>query len=96
LLAFCTGDLAVGKFGMHLGTEALRTLTFIVPLPLRLVAGMFAAAVVFAFVLDLIKVPVFSRLEITCNPRNRQAPPRTQGERSARTHTGHSGRDSGG
>ena len=30
LLAFCTGTLAVGKFGMHLGTDALRTLTFIV------------------------------------------------------------------
>ena len=30
LLAFCTGHLAVGKFALHLGTEALRTLTFIV------------------------------------------------------------------
>jgi H+-transporting ATPase len=30
LLAFCTGVLAVGKFGMNLGTEALRTLAFVV------------------------------------------------------------------
>jgi H+-transporting ATPase len=27
-LAFCTGVLAIGKFGMNLGTEALRTLAF--------------------------------------------------------------------
>ena len=30
LLAFCTGVLAIGKFEMNLGTEALRTLAFIV------------------------------------------------------------------
>jgi H+-transporting ATPase len=30
LLAFCSGVLAVGKFGMNLGTEALRTLAFVV------------------------------------------------------------------
>ena len=30
LLAFCTGVLAVGKFGLNLGTEALTTLAFIV------------------------------------------------------------------
>jgi magnesium-transporting ATPase (P-type) len=30
LLAFCTAVLAVGKFGMNLGTEALRTLAFVV------------------------------------------------------------------
>ncbi len=30
LLAFCTGVLAVGKFGMSLGTDALRTLAFVV------------------------------------------------------------------
>jgi H+-transporting ATPase len=30
LLAFCTGVLAVGKFGMNLGMEALRTLAFVV------------------------------------------------------------------
>jgi H+-transporting ATPase len=29
LLAFCTGVLAIGKFGMNLGTEALRTLIFV-------------------------------------------------------------------
>ena len=29
LLAFCTGVLAVGKFGINLGTEAVRTLAFI-------------------------------------------------------------------
>ena len=113
LLAFCTGVLAVGKFGMNLGTEALRTLAFVVlvfgsqatiyairerrhlwgsrpslwlavssvadiaiastlavggiamtPLPALLVAGTLAAAAVFAFVLDLVKVPVFARLGI--------------------------------
>jgi H+-transporting ATPase len=30
LLAFCTGVLAVGRFGVTLGTEALRTLAFVV------------------------------------------------------------------
>ena len=30
LLAFCIGILAVGKFGVELGTEALRTLAFVV------------------------------------------------------------------
>src|SRR5580658_9962057 len=30
LLIFCTGVLAVGQFGMHLGIDALRTLAFIV------------------------------------------------------------------
>jgi H+-transporting ATPase len=30
LLTFCTGILAVGRFGMNLGTEALRTLAFVV------------------------------------------------------------------
>jgi hypothetical protein len=30
LLAFCSGVLAVGRFGMNLGTEALRTLAFVV------------------------------------------------------------------
>ena len=113
LLAFCTGVLAVGKFGMDLGTEALRTLAFVVlvfgsqatiyairerrhlwgsrpslwlavssvadiaiasilaiggiamtPLPALLVAGTLAAAAVFAFVLDFVKVPVFARLGI--------------------------------
>ena len=112
LLAFCTGVLAVGKFGMNLGMEALRTLAFVVlvfgsqatiyairerrhlwassrpslwlvassitdigiasilaiggiamtSLPAPVVAGTLAAAAVFAFVLDLLKVPVFARL----------------------------------
>ena len=35
------------------------------PLPALMVAGTFAAAVVFAFLLDLVKVPVFRRLAIT-------------------------------
>jgi H+-transporting ATPase len=35
------------------------------PLPVRLVAGTLAAAVVFAILLDLVKVPVFHRLKIT-------------------------------
>jgi len=30
LLTFCTSILAVGKFGMHLGTGALQTLAFVV------------------------------------------------------------------
>jgi H+-transporting ATPase len=36
-----------------------------IPLPVWLVAGTLAAAVAFAFVLDLVKVPVFARLRIT-------------------------------
>jgi H+-transporting ATPase len=120
LLGFCTGDLAVGKFGMHLGIAALRTLTFVVlvfgsqatiyairerrhlwesrpslvlvvssiadiaiasalavggiamtPIPVVLVAGTLVAAVIFAFILDQIKVPVFSRLGIAGSPRDR-------------------------
>jgi H+-transporting ATPase len=123
LLAFCALDLAVGRFGMHLGIGALRTLTFVVlvfgsqatiyairerrhlwesrpslvlvmssladiaiaatlavggiamtPLPAVLVAGTLVAAVIFAFVLDLIKVPVFSRLGIAGSPRDPPAP----------------------
>jgi H+-transporting ATPase len=35
------------------------------PLPLWVVLGTLAAAVAFAFVLDLVKVPVFRRLRIT-------------------------------
>jgi H+-transporting ATPase len=35
------------------------------PLPVLIVAGTFAAAVVFAFLLDFVKVPVFRRLAIT-------------------------------
>jgi H+-transporting ATPase len=113
LLAFCAGVLAVGKFGMNLGIEALRTVAFVAlvfgsqstiyairerrhlwssrpsvwlavssvvdvliasilavggiamtPLPVLAVAGTLVAAVVFAFVLDMVKVPVFARLRI--------------------------------
>jgi len=34
------------------------------PLPAPAVAGVFAAAAVFTFVLDMVKVPVFARLGI--------------------------------
>jgi len=117
LLAFCTGDLAVGKFGLHLGIDALRTLTFILlvfgsqamiyairerrhlwdsrpsrllvmssiadiaiasslavggfamaPLSAWLIAGTLMAAVIFAFILDSIKVLVFARLGIARSP----------------------------
>jgi H+-transporting ATPase len=128
LLAFCAGELSVGKFAMHLGTEALRTLTFVVlvfgsqatiyairerrqlwksrpslllvmssvadiaiaatlavggiamtPLPAVVVAGTLGAAAIFAFILDLIKVPVFSRLGIAGSARDRAAPHGTHG-----------------
>jgi H+-transporting ATPase len=111
LLAFCTGVLAVGKYGLNLGIDALRTLAFIVlvfggqasiyairerrhlwgtrpslllalssivdvviastlavagiamtRLPASLVAATLAAAVVFSFVLDLVKVQVFTHI----------------------------------
>jgi H+-transporting ATPase len=114
LLAFCTGVLAVGKYDLNLGIDALRTLAFIVlvfggqatiyairerrhlwgtrpsvllalsstvdvviastlavagiamtRLPASLVAATLAAAVVFSFVLDLVKVPVFTYLFAT-------------------------------
>jgi H+-transporting ATPase len=113
LLSFCTGVLAVAKFGLHLGNGALQTVAFIVlvfgsqgtiyairerrhlwnsrpslllaassildiaiastlamvgiamtPIPALVVAGTLAAAVLFALVLDLIKVPVFAHLGI--------------------------------
>jgi H+-transporting ATPase len=113
LLAFCTGILAVGKFGLNLGTEALQTLAFaalvfgsqsmiyairerrhlwnsrpslwvfvssvadiaiastlaiagiaMAPLPALIIVGSLVAAAAFAFVLDLVKVPVFARLQI--------------------------------
>ncbi len=124
LLAFCTGVLTIGKFGMNLGIEPLRTLAFVVvvfgnqamlyairerrhlwgtrpslwlvvssvadivitstlavggiamtPLPPLMVTGTLAAAVVFAFVLDLVKVPVFIRLGIADRPHE---PPLTR------------------
>jgi hypothetical protein len=34
------------------------------PLPLWLVSGVLAAAIAFAFVIDVVKVSVFSRLQI--------------------------------
>jgi H+-transporting ATPase len=120
LLSFSTGVLAVGKFGMNLGTEALRTLAFVIlvfggqatvyairerrhlwscrpsrflavssladiaiastlavsgiamaPLPILLVVGTLAAAVMFAFIMDLLKISVFARLGIAHSPRAR-------------------------
>jgi hypothetical protein len=113
LLAFCSGVLAVGKIGMHLAIEALRTLAFILlvfgsqamiyairerrhlwgsrpslllavssvadiaiastlavggiamaRIPISLVAGTLAAAALFALIMDLVKVLVFTRLGI--------------------------------
>ena len=113
LLAFCIAALAVGKYILHLNTEALRTLTFLAivfgsqatiyairerrhlwssrpslwltassladvliasvlvifgiamtPLPAFLVAGTLVAAIVFAFVMDLAKIPIFARLRV--------------------------------
>jgi H+-transporting ATPase len=113
-LIFCVAVLAVGKFRMELGIEALRTLALVAlvfgneaalyavrerrrlwssrpslwvivssvfdvlvimllatrgiamtPLPLPLIACTLAAAASFAFVLDLVKAPVFNRLEIS-------------------------------
>jgi H+-transporting ATPase len=128
LLAFCSGVLAVGKFEMGLGIDALRTLAFVVlvfgsqatlyairqrrhlwgirpslwlavssvadigiastlaiggiamtPLPASFVAGTFAAAAAFAFVLDFVKVPVFARLGITQRRRYRPLTHETRG-----------------
>jgi hypothetical protein len=128
LLAFCSGVLAVGKFEMGLGIDALRTLAFVVlvfgsqatlyavrqrrhlwgtrpslwlavssvadigiastlaiggiamtPLPALLVAGTIAAAAVFAFVLDFVKVRVFARLGITRSRRYRSLTHETRG-----------------
>jgi H+-transporting ATPase len=113
LLLFYVGILTVGKIGLGLDTEALRSLTFLIlvfggqatlysirerkhlwsscpsnwlmassvadiliasvlaisgiamaPLPVLVVVGTFLSAAVFAFVLDLVKVPVFARLKI--------------------------------
>jgi H+-transporting ATPase len=112
-LVFCTSVLAVAKFGMGFGIEALRTVAFVVivfgnqaitytnrerqrmgscrpsqwlvgssvadlliasmlavsgiamaPLPISVVGGILVAAVVFAFIVDFAKVPVFHRLRI--------------------------------
>ncbi len=112
-LVFCIAVLAVGKFRLGLGIEALRTLAFLVivfgnqatmytnrtrlhlwsirpsgwvvlssmadmliattmatrgiamaPIPVIVMAGTLLGAVVFAFLVDFIKVPVFHRLGI--------------------------------
>ncbi len=119
LLAFCTGVLAIGKFGVNLGIEALKSLAFVVlvfgsqamlysirehrhlwgtrpslwlavssvadiviasalavsgiamtSLPPLVVAGTLAAAAAFAFVLDLVKIPVFARLGLAERPHD--------------------------
>lgn len=113
LLAFCSGILAVGKFGLNFGIDELRTLAFVAlvfgsqatlyairqrrhlwgvrpslwlavssvadillasilaidgiamkPLPLPALVGTLAAAATFGFVLDILKIPVFRRLDI--------------------------------
>ena len=112
-MLYCSAVLAVGKFRMGLGIDALRTLAFVVlvfgseatiyairergrlwsshpslwvvmstvcnilivsalvmrgiamaPLPVFVVGGALVSAAVFAFILDLAKVPVFNRLKI--------------------------------
>jgi H+-transporting ATPase len=112
-LVFCTAVLAIGKFHLGLGIEALRTLAFLVivfgnqattytnrtrqrlwstrpsiwlvlssvadlsiastmanrgiamaPLSLLVMGVMLVGAVVFAFMVDLVKVPIFNRLRI--------------------------------
>jgi H+-transporting ATPase len=112
-LAFSTAVLALGKFQLHLGIEALQTLsvvgivfgsqvtTYVIrgrqhlwglrpsiwlvlssvadlliistlatlgiamaPLPITIIAGEFAAAIVFGAILDVVKIPVFARLKI--------------------------------
>jgi hypothetical protein len=117
LLAFCTGVLALGAFGLHLASGVLRTLAFLVlvfgsqatiyairerrhlwgsrpslllaassvadiaiastlaiggiamaPLPPLVVTGTLVASIVFAFILDLVKVPVFAHLGIAQSP----------------------------
>ena len=114
LLAFCTAILAVGKFDLRLGIDALRTLSVVAivfgsqatiyalrgrrhlwglrptiwlvmssvadiliistlatlgfamaPIPVLVVACEFAAAVAFFGILDVVKIPVFARLEIS-------------------------------
>jgi H+-transporting ATPase len=113
-LAFCTAVLAVGKFELGLGVEALRTLSVVAivygsqatiyairarrrmwglrptvwlvlssvadlliittlaifgiamaPLSISVLAGEFAAAVIFGLILDGVKIPVFAYLKIS-------------------------------
>jgi len=58
VIAATIADVAI------ISTLALRGVAM-QPLPPAVVASMFAAAIIFAFLLDLIKVPVFRRLRIT-------------------------------
>ena len=113
-LAFSTAILAVGKFELHLGIEALRTMcvvgivfgsqatTYVIrgrqhlwglrpslflvlssvadliiistlavcgiamaPLTLSIIASEFAAAIVFGLLMDVVKIPLFTRLNIS-------------------------------
>jgi H+-transporting ATPase len=113
-LAFSTAVLAVGKFQLHLGIDALQTLTVVsivfgcqattyvirgrqhlwglrpslwlvlssvadvliistlatlgiamAPLPIAVIACEFAAAIAFGAILDMVKIPVFARLQIS-------------------------------
>jgi H+-transporting ATPase len=113
-LLFSTAILAVGKFQLHLGIEALQTLTVVsivfgsqastyvirgrqhlwglrpsiwlvlssvadvliistlatfgiamAPLPIAVIAAVFGAAIAFGAVLDVVKIPVFARLQIS-------------------------------
>jgi len=112
-LVFCTAVLAIGKFRMGMGIEALRTLAFVVivfgnqsttytnrarrrlwstrpsswlvlssivdlsiasimasrgiamaSLPVLVLLGTFAGAVALAFIVDVVKIPIFNRLKI--------------------------------
>jgi H+-transporting ATPase len=112
-LLFCTGVIAIGKYQMGLGIDALRTLSIVTlifsgqatlyvvrerrrlwssrpstwlmaasgvdlliiselatrgvlmtPMPIVVVATTLAATAVFGLILDLIKVPVFRRMQI--------------------------------
>jgi H+-transporting ATPase len=113
-LAFSTAVLAVGKFELHLGIEALRTMcvvgivfgsqatTYVIrgrqhlwglrpslflilssvadvliiatlavcgiamaPLPLVIIASELVAAIVFGLLMDVVKIPLFTRLNIS-------------------------------
>jgi len=57
LVASSIGDLAIAS------TLAITGIAM-TPLPVGMVAGTLVAAIVFAFVLDLVKIPVFARLKI--------------------------------
>jgi hypothetical protein len=46
-------------------------------LPVSIVLGTLAAAAIFAFILDLVKVPVFARLGIARSPRHHPGAPVT-------------------